>query len=369
MCPHQNLFLFIEMNRKECLNDSTNNFTFISKNKKYQCNVNGAISSNIIKELRDKDPNIYYYEYDFDDQNNEFQLICDYFNFKELTITIKNMNSLNQIANDLQITNISDSINDFISFYDDIFHKSDVISEIFDQLYHIDELSIEAVKDYIIKSIWIQSYDNILELAAFILQVARTSYNLQFYLIELLILLNNSSDETNHLNQLLPFIIKQIMSSFFKSPYLCSFAYKMIKKEIISIDRMIDETYFLYNNLKKEYLNNIILWFFPELLEIEEFVKDKILNCIIFDLNQKVYDIVNLSTENNIENFKKMRDSGVPDDKIAQAIIEDDVNALQTFISQNNINVISSYICFYLYDFDDDITLINYAAKNGSIKC
>ena len=132
---------------------------------------------------------------------------------------------------------------------------------------------------------------------------------------------------------------------------------------------MIDETYFLYNNLKKEYLNNIILWFFPELLEIEEFVKDKILNCIIFDLNQKVYDIVNLSTENNIENFKKMRDSGVPDDKIAQAIIEDDVNALQTFISQNNINVISSYICFYLYDFDDDITLINYAAKNGSIKC
>ena len=156
-------------------------FTIITNKKEYKCNVFGVYSSNVIKKILEEDSKIKQYQYNYDDENEEFQSICDLFNFDHVDITSKNMNSLKKIAEDLQINCIINQVNDFIrnneekiKIIEDQQNIIDSIDNLFYWLNHIDTISVKSVKDLISNSIWISSKENIQELAAYILQVIKT---------------------------------------------------------------------------------------------------------------------------------------------------------------------------------------------------
>ena len=86
--------------------------------KQYKCNSMGVNSSKVIQEFRLKNPNSNQYEYHIDNQNDEFQIICDLFNLKKVQITTKNINSLLRICDELQIEVFLDKITKFSDLYE-----------------------------------------------------------------------------------------------------------------------------------------------------------------------------------------------------------------------------------------------------------
>ena len=55
------------------------------------------------------------YVYKYDDEFNEFQLICDLLNFESIEMTIDNVHSLRKMADDLQINSVLQKIDDKIN--------------------------------------------------------------------------------------------------------------------------------------------------------------------------------------------------------------------------------------------------------------
>ena len=87
----------------------------------------------------------------------------------------------------------------------------DLINELFEKLFKINELSVETVKQFIIESRWSKSEEDVQELAAFIIKVINANERLHFDLIELLIQLD--SENSKELKILLPFVKEKIMKN------------------------------------------------------------------------------------------------------------------------------------------------------------
>ena len=217
-------------------------FTITTKKKEYKCNIFGVYSSTVINRILTEDPTTNMYVYKYDDEFNEFQLICDLFNFKQVTLTKNSMNSIKEIAEDLQIEVIMDDINNYINSIEKVSQSIDEyqtiidsIEDTFESLYNIKEKTVETVKNETIESIWPNTEDNVKELAAFILQVVKTDMSLHSYLIELMEQLDKEADETNKLSILVPFIKKILLNSAFEnskqiSMTSFSFIFKLYKK-------------------------------------------------------------------------------------------------------------------------------------------
>ena len=161
--------------------------------------------------------------------------------------------------------------------------------EIFELLYHINELTVQTVATSIISSNWVKTEEGVQELVAYILQVVRTSFLLQPFLIELIISLDQLADDSNYLKILIPFISNKIVYSFYKCPGYCSFALKMSSKGLVSINEVVnriclidsefmasmqrsqlnDQTFGCFN--QKSDHSRVVSWFFPELHEIKHF--------------------------------------------------------------------------------------------------
>lgn len=216
--------------------DCYQTFKIITNKKEYNCNYFGIFYSNIIRNIIISDPTINQYKYDFDDENNEFQQICDFFNFKNIEITTQNMFALRDIADDLEIESILPKIDEYLN-YNEKFSKSiddqqntiEIIDQLFGWLYDIDNLTVEIVKTSILNSEWVKTEDNVIELAAFIIQTIQSSSKLQPYLFDLLMKLDKEYDESNKLNILFPFVIKQLLFQFGSSINNCSFVYRNVK--------------------------------------------------------------------------------------------------------------------------------------------
>ena len=155
-------------------NESLRTFIIKTNKQEYKCNIFGVYSSSLIREMLQKNSSISKYAYDFDDEFGEFQMICDIFNFQKVNITANNMSSLKEIAEDLKIDKITAKIDKYIKNYDTNYDKIDKfqdvidsIDELFDWLYNIKDLTVNSVKNSIVDSIWSQTEENVLELAAF----------------------------------------------------------------------------------------------------------------------------------------------------------------------------------------------------------
>ena len=174
-------------------NDFLLSFTIKTNKKEYKCNVFGILASKILYDLVTKEPTADRYEYDFNDEFDEFQAICDIFNFKTVKITPDNMNFIKEIAEELQITYIIKNLDEIIAEYEKISDKIDeqqsnveIIDNLFDLLYNIKEKTVESVRDSIIESDWSKTAEDVQELAAFILQVVKTDFTFHRYLVDLL---------------------------------------------------------------------------------------------------------------------------------------------------------------------------------------
>ena len=124
------------------------------------------------------------------------------------------MHSIKKIAEDLQINCIIKKISNIIDSYESAVHKIDEkhilidsVVELCTNLYNIKNIGIEKVQEAISMSIWSTSKENVQELAAFILQVISPNFFLHKEMSDLLIQLNHESNETNKLNNLMPFIM------------------------------------------------------------------------------------------------------------------------------------------------------------------
>lgn len=387
-------------------------FKIKTHKKEYNCNIFGVYSSKILSSLLEKD--IFYYEYDYEDELDEFQLVCNIFNFVEIKITSDNMHILNEMINDFQITVLMDKISTFIDDFEKVSQKIDdeqtivdTIEEVFDWLYKIKELTVETVMNYIIESDWIQTDENVQELSAFLLQVINNDSTYHSYISDLLIQLNDKANESNSLNILIPFIVQKLMSSFGDSLLNCSFIYNLFKRGIISKETLKTKFIKFFDN-DDEKLNkkanrfgydindyridknrkssNLISWFYPEIIEIEE-IKDKI---NFFEQNSN-HAFIQRYFPNNVQEYYKMRDSGEPDDELTRALRYDDVDTLQSllikksFLVESNKNnssnnkesrlskeLLKVVVPFNLFeDFVPNglTNYINYACAYGSLKC
>ena len=122
--------MFIEYLKKSELQ------TFIIKTKRneYKCSIFGIYSSNVIREILEKDSSINEFEFDFEDEFDEFQSICDFFNFKQLDIKSDNMDLLKEIAEKMQINCIIKQIDNYINYYENLSQKIDEQQTIIDSI-------------------------------------------------------------------------------------------------------------------------------------------------------------------------------------------------------------------------------------------
>lgn len=206
-------------------------FTILTKKNKYKCNIFGVCSSEVILNELVKYPRKEEFFYDINDDFDEFQLICNIFNFQYIEITNSNMYSLKEISEDLQIKFISEGIEKFINDSEKVSQMIDnqetninSIDEVFDWLYNIKEKTVDFVKKSIIESSWIETEENVQELAAFILETVQTDFLLHPYLCDLLIQLNEEAKETNFLKILIPFIKRKLFDNHYTILYSSSSA-------------------------------------------------------------------------------------------------------------------------------------------------
>lgn len=150
---------------KNYLNSEDHKIFKIKTNKKtYICNKIGIFSSSVLADLITKDPNLDHYEYDYyddvdddDDEIDNFQIICDFFNFEKISISQKSANYIKEIAEDLKINYI-------IEYVDKIITKKDQVSEIIDDTQMISE-SVDNlfnwlynIKEKTVKTVLIQLF-------------------------------------------------------------------------------------------------------------------------------------------------------------------------------------------------------------------
>ena len=152
--------MFIKYLKREDLQT----FKIKTNKNEYKCNFFGIYSSNIIRQILEKNPTINEFEFDYEDEYEEFQLICDFFNFKQVDIKSDNMELLKEFAENLQINCIIKQVDNYINNYSKFSQKIDEqqaiidsIDRLFDLLYNINKYGIEKVKVSIIQSEWSQS--------------------------------------------------------------------------------------------------------------------------------------------------------------------------------------------------------------------
>ncbi|KAK8841335.1 hypothetical protein M9Y10_026948 [Tritrichomonas musculus] len=168
--------------------------TFIVSTRQniYECNLFGICSSKVLQDFITTNPDSEKYVYDYNDEYNEFQQICDFFNFGQISITTANLDFLKEISEDLQIDIITNRIKRIDQDQEKLIEKIeenqktvDKISQLFEWLYKINVLSVKTVKNLIIESKWSKTEENVQEMAAFILQAIKTDDLLHSNLIEL----------------------------------------------------------------------------------------------------------------------------------------------------------------------------------------
>ena len=360
-------------------------FTIATKKQEYHCYKLGVYSSKLIYELLQKNPDLDHYYYEYDDENCEFQQVCDILNFQAVAITPHNMNIIKDIISDLQIECILDLINEFINEYENLSQAiddqddiSNSIDEIFENLYHIKGRSIENIKNMIVESSWSKTKESVQELASFFIQVFNVDISLHPFLLDLLILLDKENDD---LKILLPFVIKQMEFSFGNSTFNCSFFVNLHKRGLYSEEELKDQLKSIVNKsgtisrpssgwgtTRKTVSKDQLIWFFPEIYEIFNFDSNKLSS--LFGVSQLNY--ITTFLPDKIEDFKKMRESGEPDNLIAKSLRNDDVDTFQSLVTKVQTDFNKGIVPFTIFESfvkPGETKYIDYAASYGSIKC
>ncbi|KAK8894590.1 hypothetical protein M9Y10_023026 [Tritrichomonas musculus] len=401
-------------------------FKIKTNKKEYICNIFSVYTSKVIRELLEKDSNCREFFYDFEDKNDDFQLVCDFFNYKLIDLKKVNIETMRKIAEDLQISCIIKAIDNYhdhvkkfsekIEKYEGIIDK---IDELFDMLYNIRTHGIEKVKNRIIESGWFREERRVEELSAFIISVVKVNFSLQKDICELLIKLKEEENDDNKFQLLIPFTIERLMTLYW--PHNCliknekstnksnpTFAYYCNTEETINLTNRCVYSFIrilykrgliskeeLFEPLKNYALSNNALnaFFLPELIEINPKNIEIIANMSRKKFRFKPYylfkDSLNYFRRENLMGmyyfwpkfalkylpdkiglYEEMLDKMEPDDELTKSIWYDDVDSFQRIISRDGIDMKKYRILYNIFDdFEEKMNLINYSALYGSIKC
>ena len=437
--PHQSKMqveIFIPWFINFLTRDDYQVFKIKTNKKEYVCNIFSVYTSNVIHQILEKDPSTREFVYDFEDKNDEFQLICDFLNYKQFDLKNINIDSIKSIAEDLQINCILKAIDNYFDHCNHFQcqiqkHKEiiDKIDQLFDLLCNVKKYGVDKVKQQIVLSKWSKKERQVEELGAFIVQVIKGSFSLQREIAELVVGLNEESDDGNELKILLPFIVERLMTLYWPHPLpkeevndknitrfsinapmndrinseteeiinltnkcVYSFIRLLYKRGVISKDD-------LYDKLKRYDLSNNALnaFFLPELIDIDP-KKISEIESLAKTLKRsnvsgiKRHRIISLNFRSDrdtikghyyfwprfaknylpdkIEMYEKMLDDMEPDDEMTKTIWKDDVDSLQRILSRDCKDMKTSVIPYNIFDdFEEEINLLNYSAFYGSIKC
>lgn len=325
-----------------------------SNGKLYECNLNGAYSSNVIKAIFDNNPKSEKFEYDLKD-GEDFSIIQQLFNFESIPMNPKNMEILEKVCSDLQIDCIQEKVEQFNqSFSDQLLlaeskdHLVEATCNLFESLYSIGSNGSKKTYEYLLTTEWVHGESNIVEMISCILQVIRTNIRLHSDIVELILLLDKEFTRSNRFDQFLSILTNRLLNESNKYLLYGAFLYKLYESQIISFEQI------RVQYIKSSQSNIIGIFFLPEFEECG----------IKLDANTKLpYDS---------NQYHEMRKDFEPLNDILRLIIQDDAEKLQVMISQNNIDINKSVHLDSLINRqskNSEVSLIDYAAENGSINC
>ncbi|KAK8839026.1 hypothetical protein M9Y10_032492 [Tritrichomonas musculus] len=367
--------IYIQMEKNSFFNylkqKSLRTFTITTNKAEYKCNVFGILTSHVLLAYVNNYPDEDSFYFDYDDENNEFQQICNLFNFENVKITENNMFSLKDIASELHIQCILKDIDTNVNKIDrisQIFDANmdilDSIDELFESLYNITEETVPTIQNQILTSKTIKTEENVQELAAFILQVIRTTFRSQANLANLLFLINKEAK--SNLKELVPFIIDKLMSNFGKETHECSFLRQLKKVGLVTDTNIMNELKQWISDEENIDYQNVVFWFLPEIIQImpiDEFLSK---------IDPQAINWINLYYPTKMEEYRQMIDNGEPDDSLTLALRNDDLYRFQDMVTFRKYDSKKALVPYNIYeDFIDNgkTTYINYAAAYGAVRC
>lgn len=255
------------------------NFSITTRKKTYKCNKIAASVSETIMNLIQKDNTVESFFYDFSDENEEFQIICDYLNFKPIYLTPQNLEIIEKIAKDMKfemLIKIIKRIKDMNCRYDDIMDKYqseiDDNSDLFDTLLTKNE---EDCSSFIIQSKWLDNEQLQKELLGSIISLVYSSPKLISKMARIISILfeqikaiqveKNELKDVN-LNLLKKYLMKKISDTIIDS-HIGPFIYELIKHNFLQLSKNLNENDDDDSDLLLQCVTNqyITLWILPEL--------------------------------------------------------------------------------------------------------
>lgn len=376
---------------KDCLRNRTQNpIKILSNNRQYNCNPIGIYSSNLLKEILQKDPTIQKLQYDLD-EGEDFSIIQNLFNYQVVQIDANNIEFIEKMCDRLQIECIRDKIEQFTQIYNHTFDSIDnqqnlidSVNTLFKSLYSIDSLTPTKVCEYLLESEWVRTEANVIEMVSCFLQVMRTNIRLHPYLLEFVFLLEKNANQTNSLNIFLPFLKQQLLYKMNESPHYCAFLYKLYERKVITFDLIYERMQSEFKQLKEIESSKWFPFFKPEFKEYIENHTSELSRL------KKIYH----AFDYDIDEYNSFRENFEPANGLLRLILHDDHEELQAALLREKIDINASIPpdCLYFPNFmlncneinfnsasriqsissivkGEPLTLIRFAAQNGSINC
>lgn len=249
-----------------------------------------------------------------------------------------------------------------ISQYQDKFNKAmgiinshqdqiDLLMLLQSLLFDINDHNYENNLSELLKSIWLNDSERIKEFSSNLtigIHIRPKLHRLYLRLIK---------DISPKVESFFPFFSKYVLT-YKISMMVAGFVYLMYKEGLFNLDTILTAIH--QNHYKSETGDSLFEWFRPEFNDKFYYVK--------LPETMRNESRTRNPYEFDIESFKKQRDIGHYPDKLAEIIINDDVDELQSFMTTQSIEANAS-IKPTFFEGVKNFSLIDYAALQGSSQC
>ena len=390
----------------DCLQSQPKNFSIVTKKRSYQCNKIAAAVSEVIMNSIQKDNTIESYFYDFLDENDEFQIICDFLNFQSIQITSENLNLLSKFASDLKfemLLKIVTKINDMYSRCDT------VLSNYQDEIDDVDELfevlttkNVSGCIEFIFQSKWISNDQLLKELLGSLVSLVYSSPKFIEKMAQVISALferiKKNQEEKSELNEIVLKKSKkdlvQMITNQNPDSHVGPFIYELIKLNFFKLPIHGNEEEEDDSNLLLQCVTNqyVALWILPELERIvpslQKFISSLVNNSGRFRLFTTFMKPEYMNDDWKL--LRVMRDKKQSENPIAISIANDDIDQFQKLVYtlpdsqdqnmgtfyfrclfnfKNETNKLTNTIPAFEFDLYSGRFYVDYAAFHGSVKC
>ncbi|KAK8871467.1 hypothetical protein M9Y10_007196 [Tritrichomonas musculus] len=357
------------------LKNQPKNFTINTKNNSYKCSKIAAAVSKVIMAAIKADNSIDSYFYDFDDDNNEFQIICQYLNFEEIEIVPENIEILNKMASDLkleELEKVTVMVADHQKRFEQVLienqDKIDSVDELFEMLVSKD---VNEGVDFVVGSGWMATDELQKEMFGSIISLVYSSPKLMVKMAKFVALLferiesiKENSEDKNFaeidLKLLKNFFLRRVIDSA-EDSHNGPFIYELIKLNFIKLrkdsNKADQEVYKSHDKDSKDddcEVSNLVsddfcdddsdlltrcvkyqftaIWILPELDEIVQNLQNYF-NCLKEPEFYPVSQFLGSDyRQNDWEKLRQFRDDKQSTSQISIALANDDIDEFQKLL-------------------------------------